>query len=133
MRVIVVRLPARREVPAEVQFEVARNFVTDAADPGAARLRTGPGQGWEGEVVARLKLGDISIEIVGAEHDLKCARAADQAREPLQCCAALDQSDADLGIAEQGALPAGGSRTSQYAPVQSRVPRRDRFVAGQSN
>jgi hypothetical protein len=43
--VIVVHPPERREVPAEVQFEVAPNTVTDIADLGAARLRTGPGQG----------------------------------------------------------------------------------------
>ena len=54
-----------------------------------------------------IALGDISIEIVAAEHDLKCARAADQAREPFQRSAARDQSDADLGVAEEGALPAG--------------------------
>src|ERR1700688_3631551 len=47
-----------------------------------------------------IALGDISIEIVAAEHDLKCARAADQAREPFQRSAARDQSDADLGVAE---------------------------------
>jgi hypothetical protein len=35
MRVIVVRPPQRREVPAEVQFEVARNPVTDAAELSA--------------------------------------------------------------------------------------------------
>jgi hypothetical protein len=40
IRVIVVRPPERREVPAEVQFEVARNPVTDVAELGAARLRT---------------------------------------------------------------------------------------------
>src|SRR6202045_3994362 len=54
-----------------------------------------------------IALGDISIEIVAAEDDLKCARAADQTREPFQRSAARDQSDADLGVAEQGALPAG--------------------------
>src|SRR5208283_1107961 len=146
----VVRLPERRQVPAEVQFEVARNAVTDIADLGAAPLCTGQGQQWEEQVVARLKLsscrrpepidlglrrgqrfavergqtpgeridkrvevaivqravhpaialGDISIEIVAAEDDLKCARAADQAREPFQRSAARDQSDADLGVAE---------------------------------
>ena len=45
IRVIVVRPPERREVPAEVQFEVARDTVTDTADLGTARLRTGQGQG----------------------------------------------------------------------------------------
>jgi hypothetical protein len=45
IRVIVVSPPERREVPAEVQFEVARNTVTDTADLGTARLRTGLGQG----------------------------------------------------------------------------------------
>ena len=44
-RVIMVRPPERREVPAEVQFEVARNTVTDTADLGTARLGTGLGQG----------------------------------------------------------------------------------------
>jgi len=33
------------EVPAEVQFEVAPNTVTDITDLGTARLRTGHGQG----------------------------------------------------------------------------------------
>ena len=57
IRVIVVRPPKRRQVPAEVQFEVARNAVTDIADLGTARLCTGQGQHWEEQVVARLKLG----------------------------------------------------------------------------
>src|ERR1700675_2038622 len=136
-RVMVVRLPERRQVPAEVQFEVARNAVTDIVDLGTARLCTGQGQHWEEQVVARLKLcscrrsepidlglrrgqgftvergqtpderidkrvevtivqravhptialGDISIEIVAAEDDLECTRAADQAWEPFQCSA----------------------------------------------
>jgi len=43
IRVIVVRPPERRQVPAEVQFEVARNAVTHTADPGTARPLTGPG------------------------------------------------------------------------------------------
>ena len=55
-RVVVVRPPERRQVPAEVQFEVARNAVADIADLGAARLRTWQGQQWEEQVVARLKL-----------------------------------------------------------------------------
>lgn len=29
-----------------------------------------------------IALGDISIEIVAAKHDLKCPRAPDQTREP---------------------------------------------------
>src|SRR5271168_2866720 len=157
MRVIVVGLPERREVPAEVQFEVAPNTVTDITNLRTARLRTWQGQHWEEQVVARLKLGscrrpepidlglrrgerftvergqtpdqsidkrievvivqravhpaislgDISIEIVAAKDDLKCPRAADQTREPLQSSAARHQSDTDLGVAEQGALPAG--------------------------
>src|SRR6202162_1409726 len=39
-RVIVVRPPERKQVPAEVQFEVARDAVTDVADLGTARLCT---------------------------------------------------------------------------------------------
>ena len=54
---MVVRQPEPREVPAEVQFEVARNAVTDITELGAARLRAGPGQHWENHGVARLKLG----------------------------------------------------------------------------
>src|ERR1700745_4415300 len=54
-----------------------------------------------------IALRDIGIEIVAAEYDLECPRSADQAREPFQRSAARDQSDADLGVAEQGALPAG--------------------------
>src|SRR5262249_11171015 len=54
-----------------------------------------------------ISLSDISVEVVAAQHDLKCPRAADQTWEPLQSSAARDQSDADLGVAEQGALPAG--------------------------
>src|SRR5208282_952117 len=157
LRVIVVRPPERRQVPTEVQFEVARNAVTHIANLGTTRLRTWQGQQWEEQVGARLKLGscrrpepidlglrrgqrftvergqtpdesinkrvevvtiqravhpaialgDISIEVVPAKHDLKCPRAADQTREPFQRSAARDQSDADLGVAEQGALPAG--------------------------
>src|SRR6516165_1477957 len=55
--VLVVRPPESREVPAEVQFEVAPNTVTDITDLGTARLRTWQGQQWEEQVVARLKLG----------------------------------------------------------------------------
>src|ERR1700675_277273 len=55
--VIVRPPPKRRQVPAEVQFEVARNAVTDIADLGTARLCTGQGQQWEEQVDARLKLG----------------------------------------------------------------------------
>jgi len=47
-----------------------------------------------------IALDDISIEIVAAEHDLKCARAADQARELSRRSAARDLPDADLGVAE---------------------------------
>jgi hypothetical protein len=50
-------LPEPRQVPAEVEFEVARNAVTHNADPGTARLLTGPGQGREEYVGARLELG----------------------------------------------------------------------------
>src|SRR5271165_1430325 len=57
LRVIVVRPPERREVPAEVQFEVAPNAVTDITNLRTARLRTWQGQQWEEQVVARLKLG----------------------------------------------------------------------------
>ena len=41
---IVVRPPEPREVPAEVQFEVAPNTVSDITNLGTARLRAGPGQ-----------------------------------------------------------------------------------------
>jgi len=57
MSVIVVGRPERRQVAAEVQFEVARNAVTDVADLGTARLGAGPGEGREEQVVARLQLG----------------------------------------------------------------------------
>src|SRR5271154_4447557 len=125
-RGIVIRRSQRREVPAEVQLEVARNTVTEIADLGAARLCSGQGQQREEEIVARLQLGsggrpepielglgrgqrftiergqtpgevvnervelaiiqravhpavalgDIGIEIVGAEDELQRARAA---------------------------------------------------------
>src|ERR1700726_3179708 len=52
-----VRPPERGQVPAEIQFEVARNAVPDIADLGTARLCTGQGQHREEQVVARLKLG----------------------------------------------------------------------------
>src|SRR3984885_7612427 len=55
--VIVVRPPEPREVPAEVQFEVAPNTVTDVTNLRTARLRTWQGQQWEEQVVTRLKLG----------------------------------------------------------------------------
>src|SRR5580700_6859525 len=167
-RVGVVRRPERRQVPAEVQFEVAPNTVTDITNLRTARLRTWQGQQWEEQVVARLKLGscrrpepidlglrrgqrftvergqapdetidkrvegvvvqravhpaitlgDVSVEIVAAEDDLKCARAADQTREPFQRSAARDQSDADLRLAEYGALPAGEAHvTGQHELV----------------
>src|SRR6202162_6380159 len=54
---VVLRPPERRQIPAEVQFEVARNSVTDIADLGTARLRTWQGQQWEEQVGARLELG----------------------------------------------------------------------------
>ena len=54
---MVVSSPERREVPAEVQFEVAPNAVTGITDLGTARLRTWQGQQWEEQVAARLKLG----------------------------------------------------------------------------
>src|ERR1700693_4283173 len=57
IRVIVVRPPERREVPAEVQFEVAPNTVTDITNLRTARLRSWQGQQWAEQVVARLKLG----------------------------------------------------------------------------
>jgi len=57
IRVIVVPPPERREVPAEVQFEVAPYPVTEITDLRAARLRTWQGQQWEEQVDARLKLG----------------------------------------------------------------------------
>ena len=44
LRVVVVRPPERREVPAEVQFEVAPKTVTDTTDLGTARLCPGRGQ-----------------------------------------------------------------------------------------
>ncbi len=55
--IIVVRPPERRQVPAEVQFEVARNTITDTAELRTARLRIRQGQQWEDHLVARLKLG----------------------------------------------------------------------------
>src|ERR1700721_3507089 len=61
IRVIVVRPPERRQVPAEVQFEVARNAVTDIVDLGTAGLGTRQGQQWEEQVVARLKLGSCRL------------------------------------------------------------------------
>ena len=150
IRAIVVRLHERWQVPAEVQFEVAPNAVTEITNLRTPRLRTWQGQQREEKVVARFKLGsrrrskpielglgrgqrftverghtsderidkrvevaivqravhpsitlgDISIEIVAAEHDLKRPRAANHAREPFKSSAARDQSDTDLGLAE---------------------------------
>src|SRR5580693_7917316 len=54
---VVVRPPERRKIPAEVQFEVAPDTVTDVTNLRTARLRTWQGQQWEEQVVARLKLG----------------------------------------------------------------------------
>jgi hypothetical protein len=47
IRVIAVRPPERREVPAKVQFEVAPNTVTDITNLRAARLRIRQGQQWK--------------------------------------------------------------------------------------
>ena len=55
--VVAVRPPERREMPAEVQFEVAPNTLTDITNLRTARLCTWQGQQWEEQVVARLKLG----------------------------------------------------------------------------
>jgi hypothetical protein len=74
---IVLRRPKRREVPAEVQFEVAPKTVTDITELGAARLRTGPRQGWEEHVVARLKLDSC-------RHPEQC-----QIENPLACRACV--------------------------------------------
>jgi hypothetical protein len=41
--VIAARPPERRQVPAEVQFEIAANTVTDIPELGTARLRI-----WQG-------------------------------------------------------------------------------------
>src|SRR5579872_3332241 len=156
-RGIVVRPPEPGQVLAEVQFEVARNAVTQIANLGTTRLRTWQGQQWEEQVGARLELsscrrpeptdlglrrgqrftvergqtpgeridkrvevaivqravhpaialGDIGVKVITAKHDLKGPRAADQTRKPFHRSAAWDQSDADLGVAEQGALLAG--------------------------
>src|SRR5579863_5549943 len=54
-----------------------------------------------------IALSDFGIEIVAAEHDLKSARSADQAREPFERSATRNQSDSNLRVAEQGALPTG--------------------------
>ena len=53
---MVVRPPERRQVPAEVQIEVAPNSVTDITNLRTASLRTWQGQQWKEQVVARLKL-----------------------------------------------------------------------------
>src|SRR5690349_22751128 len=55
-RVIFVRPPELREVPAEVQFKVAPNTVADVTDLCAARLRVRQRQEWEDHIVARLQL-----------------------------------------------------------------------------
>src|SRR5208282_1640491 len=56
--------------------------------------------------------------VVTAQNDLKCPRAADQTREPFQRSTARNESDADLGVAEQGALPAGEAHVAgQYELV----------------
>ena len=57
IRAIAIRPSERREVTAEVQFEVAPNAVTEPTELASAGLRTEPGQHWEDHVVARLKLG----------------------------------------------------------------------------
>src|ERR1700722_19927294 len=57
IRLIGVRPPKRRQVPAEVHFEVARSAVTDTAQLGTARLRIWQGQHWEDHLVTRLELG----------------------------------------------------------------------------
>ena len=59
-----------------------------------------------------IALSDIGIEIVGAEDDLEGARAADHARQPFQRSAGPDQSAADLGVAEYGALPGSKAHVS---------------------
>src|SRR5579859_3976745 len=51
-RIIVVRGPERRQVSAEVQFEVAWNAITDIANLGATRLGIGQSQQWEKQVGA---------------------------------------------------------------------------------
>jgi hypothetical protein len=133
---VIVGRPERRQIPAEVQLEIAPNAVADITELAAPRLRIGPGQHWENHLVARLKLGsrrrpepidlnlrrgerftverrktpgecidkgvevcilhcavypaialgDIGIEVVGAEYDLKRPRAADQSGEPFEPC-----------------------------------------------
>src|SRR5690348_14407866 len=55
-RGIVVR-PERRQVSAEVQFEVAANAVTNITNLRTASLRAWQGQQREEQVVARLQFG----------------------------------------------------------------------------
>ena len=61
MRAVVDGLPQRREVPAEVQFEVARNAVADAEELGTARLRVGRARVFQIEVVLDCSSAAVGI------------------------------------------------------------------------
>jgi hypothetical protein len=65
IRVSVARRPEPREVPAEVQFEVAANPVTDTTELGTAGLRTGQGQHWEDHVIAHSTIVEGTKMLIG--------------------------------------------------------------------
>lgn len=70
--VSVIRPPERREVPAEVQFEVAPNTVTDTTNLRAARLRS-----WRRDIrhpLACLALTEIDGVLVWVCLDRKCTK-----------------------------------------------------------
>ena len=60
IRLIGVRPPERREVPTEVQFEVARNTVTDIADLGTDACAPGNASNGKNKSIARLELRQLS-------------------------------------------------------------------------
>jgi hypothetical protein len=103
VRGIVPRRPKRREVPAKVQFEVAPNTVTNVTELGAARLRTGPRQGWEEHVVARLKLGSClhpeQCQIENPPACRACVREAKGSDRALHQNYRIARATAKIGMA----------------------------------
>jgi len=98
-----VRRPERRQLPAEVQFEVTLNSVTHTADPGTARPLTGPRQGREEHVAARLELGSCRrpepIELRWRSLGIALPQTGGAQITTLRGWAVVDRSDQELASA----------------------------------
>src|SRR6478735_3939903 len=60
----------------------------------------------DGSVDPAVLLGGVRVDVVPAEHDLDRPRPPDQKRKALGRAAARNQAEPNLGLAEDGLLPA---------------------------